>query len=106
MVSGVNMLRAKWNTGQCTHFSVNLVLSGQFEPRIKINLLGTVVEIGMEYELYKHFKNVTRETITLFLNICGSCQRKGNKMKGGLVVKPINSSEINSRCQIDLVDSC
>ncbi|XP_060861668.1 KRAB-A domain-containing protein 2-like [Metopolophium dirhodum] len=35
---------------------------------------------------------------------CESCQKKGSKAKKGLVVKPIISSEMNSRCQIDLID--
>jgi hypothetical protein len=58
----------------------------------------------MEYEINKKFKNITRETITSYLNFCESCERKGSTVKKGLVVKPIISSEMNSRCQIDLID--
>jgi len=58
----------------------------------------------MEYEINKKFKSVTKETITSYLNFCESCERKGSTVKKGLVVKPIISSEMNSRCQIDLID--
>uniref|UniRef100_A0A2H8TQZ8 KRAB-A domain-containing protein 2 n=1 Tax=Melanaphis sacchari TaxID=742174 RepID=A0A2H8TQZ8_9HEMI len=58
----------------------------------------------MEYEINKKFKNITRETIMSYLNFCESCERKGNTVKKGLVVKPIVSSEMNSRCQVDLID--
>ncbi|CAI6360566.1 unnamed protein product [Macrosiphum euphorbiae] len=58
----------------------------------------------MEYELNKKYKNITRESIMLYLNLCISCQKKGSTAKKGLVVKPIISNELNSRCQIDLID--
>jgi len=58
----------------------------------------------MEYELNKKYKNITRESIMLYLNLCKSCQKKGSTAKKGLVVKPIISNELNSRCQIDLID--
>ncbi|XP_060862057.1 SCAN domain-containing protein 3-like [Metopolophium dirhodum] len=40
----------------------------------------------------------------IFLNLCDHCQKKGSTIKKGLVVKPILSSELNSRCQMDLID--
>ncbi|XP_050062904.1 KRAB-A domain-containing protein 2-like [Aphis gossypii] len=35
---------------------------------------------------------------------CESCKKKGSTAKKGLVVQPIISTEMNSRCQIDLID--
>jgi len=58
----------------------------------------------MEYELNKKYKNITRELIMLYLNLCISCHNKGNTAKIGLVVKPITSNELNSRCQVHLID--
>jgi IS30 family transposase len=58
----------------------------------------------MEHELNNKYKNITREAIMLYHNLCESCQKKGSTIKKGLVVKPIISKEINSRCQIDLID--
>lgn len=36
----------------------------------------------------------------LYLNLCVTCQKKGNTTKKDLAVRPFLSSEINSRCQI------
>jgi len=59
----------------------------------------------MEHELNNKYKNITREAIMLYLNLCESCQKKGSTIKVViLVVKPIISKEMNSRCQIDLID--
>ena len=57
----------------------------------------------MEHEINKKYKNITRDVIMLYLNNCESCKKKGSTAKKGLVVKPIISSEMNSRCQIDLI---
>jgi len=40
--------------------------------------------------------------IMLYLNSCESCQKKGSTAKKGL--QPIITSEMISRCQIDLID--
>ncbi|XP_025198890.1 KRAB-A domain-containing protein 2-like, partial [Melanaphis sacchari] len=40
----------------------------------------------------------------LYLSLCIQCQTKQKAPRKGIVVKPIISSELNSRCQIDLVD--
>jgi hypothetical protein len=58
----------------------------------------------MEHEINKKYKNITRDIIMLYLNNCESRKKKGSTAKKGLVVKPIISSEINSRCQIELID--
>ncbi|XP_050056256.1 KRAB-A domain-containing protein 2-like [Aphis gossypii] len=55
-------------------------------------------------ELQTKYKNITYESVTLFLSLCVQCQRKQKVPKKGIVVKPIISRELNSRCQVDLVD--
>jgi hypothetical protein len=58
----------------------------------------------METELKKKYANITRQTIDLFLSLCMQCQLKKKIPKRGLVVRPILSNFMNSRCQVDLVD--
>lgn len=58
----------------------------------------------MLYELNSKFKNITRFEVDLYLSLCEQCQLKHKKIRKGLVVKPIISSEFNSRCQVDLID--
>ncbi|XP_014212060.1 KRAB-A domain-containing protein 2-like [Copidosoma floridanum] len=58
----------------------------------------------MIYEINKKYKNITRNQIQLFLNLCEPCQQKKKGIKKGIVVKPIISHHFNSRCQIDLID--
>ena len=55
-------------------------------------------------ELSPKYKNITRHDIELFLQFCTPCQQKQKGCKKGIVVKPIISSEFNSRCQVDLID--
>lgn len=55
-------------------------------------------------EIKLKYKNITYETITIYLSLCRSCEMKKGTPKKGLVVRPILSSELNSRCQVDLVD--
>lgn len=55
-------------------------------------------------ELQIKYKNKTYESVTLFLRLCVQCQRKQKFPRKGIVVKPIISHELNSRCQVDLVD--
>ena len=40
----------------------------------------------------------------MYLNLCEQCELKKARVKKGLVVKPILSEEMNSRCQLDLID--
>lgn len=47
---------------------------------------------------------MTREAINLYLSLCQQCQLKKKVPKRGLVVEPILSSAMNSRCQVDLID--
>jgi hypothetical protein len=55
-------------------------------------------------ELQVRYKNITYEVIMLYLNLCKQCQMKYSAPKKGIVVKPMVSSELNSRCQVDLID--
>lgn len=55
-------------------------------------------------ETSKKYANITKEMINLFLSMCECCQMKRTKKKKGLVSKPILHHEMNSRCQVDLID--
>lgn len=55
-------------------------------------------------ETSKKYANITRELINIYLSMCEVCHKKKVKRKRGLVSKPILHSEMNSRCQVDLVD--
>nr|XP_022902149.1 KRAB-A domain-containing protein 2-like [Onthophagus taurus] len=55
-------------------------------------------------ELSIRYKNITRHDVELYLQLCEPCQPKQKGIKKGIVVKPILSSEFNSRCQVDLID--
>lgn len=58
----------------------------------------------MESECKKKYKNITQDVIKLYLRLCEGCQKKLKSVKKGLVVKPMVFSEMNSRCQVDLID--
>ncbi|XP_064086079.1 KRAB-A domain-containing protein 2-like [Macrobrachium nipponense] len=49
--------------------------------------------------------NITKESLDMFKSYCIVCQEKRKRPKAtGVVVKPILSSDLNSRDQVDLVD--
>jgi len=58
----------------------------------------------MEAELKKKYCNVTRHVIDLYLALCEQWQLKKKTPKRGLVVHPVLSHYMNSRCQVDLID--
>ena len=58
----------------------------------------------MEAEINKKYCNVTRAAIEIYLSLCEQCQGKKKIKKSGLVVAPILSNHMNSRCQVDLID--
>ncbi|XP_051167059.1 KRAB-A domain-containing protein 2-like [Leptopilina boulardi] len=58
----------------------------------------------MEAELKKKYVNISRHIIDIYLSLCEECQLKKKTKKRGLVVRPILSSQMNSRCQVDLID--
>lgn len=45
-----------------------------------------------------------REAYQMYLNLCEQRELKKDKVKEGIVVKPILSPEMNSHCQVDLID--
>lgn len=58
----------------------------------------------VEAEINKKYCNVTRTAIQIYLSLCEQCQGKKKIRKKGLVVAPILSDHMNSRCQVDLID--
>ena len=52
----------------------------------------------MEKELQTKYKNVTKEIITLYLQVCKLCETKLSNLKKGLVSKTSIFKEFNSRC--------
>lgn len=58
----------------------------------------------MEAEINKKYCNITRVAIQIYLSLCEQCQGKKKIKKKGLVVAPILSNHMNSRCQVDLID--
>ncbi|KAI6648407.1 hypothetical protein LOD99_14085 [Oopsacas minuta] len=61
-------------------------------------------KILMEHKLSEDYANITREHICTYLQLCEKCQLKKSKVRKSLVVKPIISNQLNSRCQVDLID--
>ncbi|GFX28338.1 KRAB-A domain-containing protein 2 [Trichonephila clavipes] len=55
-------------------------------------------------ELQIKYKNIASEAVMLYLNLCKQCQMKHSAHKKGIFVEPIISSELNFRCQVDLID--
>lgn len=58
----------------------------------------------MEAELKKKYCNVTWQMINLYISLCEQCKLKKKIPKHGLVVGPIVTNHMNSRCQVDLID--
>jgi len=58
----------------------------------------------MEAERKNKFCNITQQVIDLYLALCEHCQLKKKTLKWGLVVRPILSHYMNSRCQVGLTD--
>ena len=50
------------------------------------------------------YANVTKEVIQCYVHLCVSCNLKKSKVRKSLVVKPMISNDMNSRCQVDLID--
>ncbi|XP_071055094.1 KRAB-A domain-containing protein 2-like [Onthophagus taurus] len=50
------------------------------------------------------YKNIVRTEILLFINLCAPCQMKQKREKKGIISKPMIFNDLNSRCQVDLID--
>ncbi|XP_076053674.1 KRAB-A domain-containing protein 2-like [Oratosquilla oratoria] len=56
-------------------------------------------------EVKKKWSNITQEVCYLYISFCEHCHRKkARKIPKGLVVKPVRSHGILSRCQADLIN--
>lgn len=53
--------------------------------------------------LHDKYCNITERMVAIFLANCESCQKKKSKPNKGLVVKPLCSSGLGSRGQVDLI---
>ncbi|XP_077300527.1 KRAB-A domain-containing protein 2-like isoform X2 [Arctopsyche grandis] len=49
------------------------------------------------------YKNITTEAVMLYLGLCKTCQQRTKGKRRGVVEKAI-VNELNSRCQIDIID--
>ncbi|KAI6647184.1 KRAB-A domain-containing protein 2-like isoform X2 [Oopsacas minuta] len=61
-------------------------------------------KVLMEHKLSEAYANITREHICTYLQLCEKCQLKKSKFRKSLVVKPIIRNQLNSRCEVDLID--
>ena len=50
--------------------------------------------------LLEKFSNISATQISAFISLCEECQLKRTRPKKSIVVKPILSNELNSRCQV------
>ncbi|XP_046988642.1 KRAB-A domain-containing protein 2-like [Schistocerca americana] len=58
----------------------------------------------LKVETSRKYANITVEMINIYLSICETCQSKRSIKKMGHLSKPTLHSEMNSRCQVDLID--
>ena len=58
----------------------------------------------MEKGLTRKYKNITKHTITLYINLRKQCQAKESITSKSLITKPVVFKELISRCQVDLID--
>ena len=56
-------------------------------------------------ETQTQYKNITAESIKLYLSLCVRCLKKSKGPKKGWVIKPMIFSDMNSRAQVDLIDT-
>ena len=55
-------------------------------------------------KLQTMYANISVKQIQAFVDCCEVCQVKKGRMKKGVVVKPIVTSGMNRRCQVDCID--
>ena len=58
----------------------------------------------MQKSVSSQYCNVTVEHINIYRSFCLTCGLKKTKGRRGVVVKPIKSSNVMSRAQVDLID--
>ncbi|CAH4029015.1 unnamed protein product [Pieris brassicae] len=54
----------------------------------------------MSTELHSRFKNITREMINIYIELCETCQKKPSS---GLKTKHANSQDCTTRCQVEII---
>ena len=88
--------------------STNLVYlthEDRFDSIHKIHLSAGHGERDIMHEnTRKRYANITKELLQLNTNIGEDCQLKKKKVRKSLVVKPLISNALNSRCEVDLID--
>lgn len=57
----------------------------------------------IQAELSKKFYNISQQVVALYLGTCSTCEEKRKRPRKGIVSKPILSSDMNSRAQVDLI---
>ena len=55
-------------------------------------------------ETQTKYKNITAESIILYLTLCAPCLKKPKVPNKYLVIKPVIFSKMNSRVHVDLID--
>ena len=55
-------------------------------------------------KLPQMYGNISVKQMQAFVDCCETCQVKKGRMKKGVVVKPIVTSDMNRRCQVDCID--
>ena len=55
-------------------------------------------------KLQKMYANITVKQMQAYVDCCEVCQVKKGRMKKGVVVKPIVTSDVNRRAQVDCID--
>ncbi|XP_043469875.1 KRAB-A domain-containing protein 2-like [Leptopilina heterotoma] len=101
-VAGVSKLIAKCNDGEIKYY---VPLEKMFNILEASHIAtGHGGRDRMLDETNKKYANITRDVVNTFLSKCEICHLKKVKRKRGLVSKPILHSEMNSRCQVDLID--
>lgn len=55
-------------------------------------------------DLNEKYKNVTVESIILYLSLCKACQQNTKGKRKSVVGKSILANELNSRCLVDVID--
>lgn len=54
----------------------------------------------MRKRISTRFHNITIAHISVFISLCEECQLKRSRVQKSIVVRPILSKEMNSRCQV------
>ena len=59
---------------------------------------------AMDNLIKQRYVNVTQADILMYLSFCRPCHEKKKTKRKGIVTNPILHDELNSRCQVGLID--